>query len=199
MQAWDRLLEISKILMGPNGCPWDKEQTLLSLQPYILEEAHELIETIDSLDPLKMKEELGDFIYTAIFVANLAEKENLFSLKDSLEVVAEKLIRRHPHIFSDARAGTSEDVMKNWELIKDKEGRKTLFEGIPPTLPALSRAQKIFSKLYRRKMLEKKTCQSTEEQLAEKVMILIQEAEASGIDLESAVRRACLKMEKEYE
>lgn len=196
MNAFTKLLDVATILLGPNGCPWDQEQTLLTLQPYLLEEAHELVDAIDSSDALKMKEELGDFIYTAIFVAKLAEKQELFTLEDSLNAIREKLIRRHPHIFGEVKVTGSEDVMRNWEEIKMKEGRKTLFEGIPPTLPALSRAQKVISKLRRKKIAEiKKTSMKTEEELAEKLWHLIEEAETAGFDAENALRRLSKKKE----
>jgi MazG family protein len=149
MEKLDRLLEVADTLLGPNGCPWDLQQTLQSLQPYLLEEAHELIESIDLKDPVKMREELGDVFYTLIFIAKLGEKEGFFTLSESLESITEKLIRRHPHIFSDCKVEGADEVMRNWEAIKKKEGRKTLFEGIPPTLPSLSRAQKMIAKLLR--------------------------------------------------
>lgn len=190
MDNFTKLLEVAAVLLGPNGCPWDQEQTLLTLQPYLLEEAHELIDAIDLGDAQKMKEELGDVIYTAIFIAKLAEKQNLFSLDDSISSITEKLIRRHPHIFGDTKVSGTEDVMRNWEEIKMKEGRKSLFEGIPPTLPALARAQKVISKLRRKKMTEaKKSSLESEDDLAEKIWALVEEAESSGLDAENALRR----------
>lgn len=192
MEAFNQLLDVANRLLGPNGCPWDQEQTLRSLQPYLLEEAHELVDAIDSLDANKMKEELGDFFYTAVFVSKLAEKDGLFSLKDSLVAITEKLIRRHPHIFGQVKVSGTEDVMSNWEEIKMKEGRKSLFEGIPPTLPSLSIAQKIVSKLRRKKLGQKKeTGLKSEEELAEKIWQLIEEAETAGFDAETALRRLC--------
>lgn len=192
MESFTKLLNVAARLLGPNGCPWDQEQTLLTLQPYLLEEAHELVDAIDSGDAKKMKEELGDFFYTAIFVAKLAEKENLFSLDESLDSITEKLIRRHPHIFGDVQVSGSEDVMRNWEEIKMKEGRKSLFEGLPPTLPSLSRAQKVISRLRRKKIAKKKETKiKSEEELAEKIWSLVEEAESAGFDAENALRRYC--------
>ncbi|HSX13321.1 MAG TPA: MazG family protein [Chlamydiales bacterium] len=192
MDAFNKLIDVANRLLGPNGCPWDQEQTLRSLQPYLLEEAHELVDAIDSLDANKMKEELGDFFYTAVFVSKLAEKEGLFSLHDALLAITEKLIRRHPHIFGETKVSGSEDVMRNWEEIKMKEGRVSLFEGIPSTLPSLSTAQKIVSKLRRKKLAQKKeTNLKSEEELAEKIWQLVEEAETAGFDAETALRRLC--------
>lgn len=192
MKSFNKLIEVANQLLGPNGCPWDQEQTLKTLQPYLLEEAHEVVDAIDSGDAKKMKEELGDFFYTAIFVAKLAEKEGLFSLDESFESITEKLIRRHPHIFGDVQVSGSDDVMKNWEEIKMKEGRKSLFEGLPPTLPALSRSQKVISKLRRKKISQKKETQlKSEEELAEKIWALVEEGESAGFDAENALRRYC--------
>ena len=198
MSAFKKLLDVADVLLGPNGCPWDREQTLLSLQPYLLEEAHELIEAIDSQDPQKMKEELGDVFYTVIFIAKLAEREKLFTLFESMECMTEKLIRRHPHIFGEVKVTGSEDVMRNWEEIKMKEGRKSPFEGIPPTLPALSRAQKVVSKLRRKKAVSsRRSILKDEKELAEKLWALVEEAECAGMDAESVLRRLCMKIEKE--
>lgn len=196
MDTFKKLLEVADTLLGPEGCPWDKEQTLSSLQPYLLEEIHELIEAIDLKDPQKMKEELGDVLYTAIFVACLGKKEGLFTLDESIQSITEKLIRRHPHIFGDIKVEGSEEVMQNWEMIKMKEGRKSLFEGIPPTLPALARAQKIASKLRRKKRLAQKVSPITEQALGEKLWGIIEEAEIFGMDAENALRKYCKQMVK---
>ena len=198
MDAFKKLLDVASTLMGPNGCPWDKQQTLQTLQPYLMEEAHELLEAIDSQDPRKIKEELGDVFYTVIFIAKLAETEKLFTLSQALDSVAEKMIRRHPHIFGQTKVDGAEDVMRNWEEIKKQEGRKNLFEGIPPTLPALSRAQKVVSKLVRKKILpSQKPSIATEKDLAEQLWNLVKEAEFSGLDAESVLRRLCMAYEKE--
>lgn len=199
MKEFDELLEIADRLLGPNGCPWDKEQTYDTLKPYILEETHELLEAIDLNEPEKMKEELGDCIYALIFLVKLAEQSRIFTLQEALRVVAEKLIRRHPHIFGEIKVDSTDDVVRNWEEIKKKEGKKNPIEGIPPSLPALARAQKVVLKLRRAK--NKPPAPSSlksEEDLGEKLFQLVQEAESSGYDAESALRRACLKHEKNW-
>lgn len=199
MESFRKLLDVANRLLGPGGCPWDLEQTITTLQPYLLEESHELIEAIDSQDPKKMKEELGDVLYTLIFIAKLAEKQGLFTIFDSIDEVREKLIRRHPHIFGEVKVEGSEDVMKNWEEIKMKEGRKKTFEGMPPTLPALARAQKVFARLRRKQVIpnREKTLDS-ESDLAKKLWCLIEEAEFSGLDAETILRKYCQEKEADF-
>ena len=151
MEEFDRLLEIANRLLGEGGCPWDRKQTFFTLQPYLLEETHELIEAIDLQDPSKIQEELGDVLYALIFIAKLGEIQDTFHLKQSIDQVTDKLIRRHPHIFADTQIESEEDVMNNWEEIKRQEGKKSPIDNIPPTLPSLARAQKIIHKLRRKK------------------------------------------------
>ena len=189
------LLDIADQLLGDRGCPWDKEQTLLTLQPYLLEEMHELIEAIDSSNAQKMTEELGDVLYLLVFVAKVAEAKGLFVFSDAVQVVAEKMVRRHPHVFGDVQVNSPDDVVKNWEEIKKKEkaqaDRKKLFDGIPPTLPMLARAQKMVKILRKHGTLTAATEKSsvTEEEMGEQLWQLVVEAEDRGIDIESAFRR----------
>jgi MazG family protein len=203
MKEFTSLIEIADRLMGPNGCPWDKEQTFFTLQPYLIEEMHELIEAIDALDTQKMTEELGDVLYTLIFVAKLAEAEGRFTLREALKSVAEKMIRRHPHVFGEVQVSSPEDVIKNWEAIKKtekaNENRKKIFDGIPPSLPALARAQKM-AKILRKKTVDGTgssdlACE-TEEELGESLWRLIATAERKGVDVESALRRKLSLIEK---
>jgi len=199
VDRFKKLLDVANRLLGPEGCPWDLEQTIVTLQPYLLEEAHELIEAIDIQDPKKMKEELGDVLYTLIFIAKLAEKQGLFTIFDSIDEVREKLVRRHPHIFGEVKVSGSDDVMKNWEEIKMKEGRKSPFEGMPPTLPALARAQKVVARLKRKQVLpHRDKTVASESDLARRLWALIEEAEFSGFDAESALRRHCQEKEAAF-
>src|SRR5579863_8504265 len=99
MEQFDSLLRVAERLLGPNGCPWDQTQTFASLQPYVLEQAHEVIEAVDLDNDKKILEELGDLLYTVIFYAKLAEKTGRFSLEEILVSIRDKLVRRHPHIF----------------------------------------------------------------------------------------------------
>ena len=192
MKEFTRLLEISERLVGPNGCSWDKEQTLFSLQPFLLEEVHELIEAIYSQDGENMAEELGDLLYAIIFIANVAEKEKKFDLKQALGLVSEKLIRRHPHVFGDVKVTCTEDIVKNWESIKKQEkgkDKRGLFDGIPPTLPTLIKAQTMAKRLK-----PKGEGVLSEEEVGEALWKIIEKAVLSGVDAESALRRVISKM-----
>src|SRR5262249_46597521 len=154
----------------------------------ILEEVHELLEAIDLKDPLKMKEEIGDCFYTLVFLGKLAEQNEIFTLKEALLITLEKLIRRHPHVFSGVKVESTDDIVRNWEEIKKKEGKKNPVEGIPPGLPALARTQKVIMKLQRaKKMASIHSNLKSEEDLGEKLFHLVREAESSGFDAESAL------------
>ncbi len=196
MEEFRTLLGIADQLLGPQGCPWDREQTFFTLQPYLLEETHELIEAIDLKDPSKISEELGDVLYALIFIAKLGEKEGSFGLADSIRTVSEKLIRRHPHVFGDQKISSSDEVVTNWEEVKKKEGKKSPIDNIPPTLPALARAQKIIHKLRRQKstIIEEKISDN----LGQRLWDLVKEAEEKGVDAESELRRICSGYEEKH-
>jgi MazG family protein len=151
-ELFDRLVEIMAKLRGPKGCPWDREQSFDSIKPYTLEETYEVLEAIDARDWPELAEELGDLMLQVVFYAQMAAEQNLFSIQDSLNAINEKLIRRHPHIFGNTKADTSEDVKKRWDEIKVEERKlkqrehKTLLESVPRALPALMEAQQISTK-----------------------------------------------------
>jgi tetrapyrrole methylase family protein/MazG family protein len=115
------LVKIIKKLREPDGCPWDKEQDLYSLKEYLIEETYELIDALDNKNIENIKEELGDILLHVIFHANIAEEDDLFTLKDVIETITDKMIRRHPHVFGDTKADTTEEVLKNWDIIKSDE------------------------------------------------------------------------------
>ena len=144
-----RLVGIMARLRGPDGCPWDREQTIDSLTPFVLEESYEVIEAIDARDHGALCEELGDFVFEAVFLAQLESEAGHFTIADSLKTVADKLVRRHPHVFardaSEAVLDSAGQVKVRWEEIKAQERRgnakpATLLSGIAPALPALLRA-----------------------------------------------------------
>lgn len=140
-----KLVEIVKKLRSPNGCDWDKDQTHESLVPYLLEETYEVIEAIDNKDYGSLKEELGDLILHVVFQAELANEKNKFSIEDSIKNVNDKLIDRHPHIFSNRKDQSWEKG--NWELAKQKEKkRNSVLDGVPIALPALLRSRRIQEK-----------------------------------------------------
>ncbi len=148
----ESLVEIVKSLRGPDGCPWDKEQTHESLTQYAIEETHELVEAIEDKGAArdrKMKEELGDVLFQVMLHSQMAEERGAFNIADVIEGISEKLIRRHPHVFSDASVIDSAEVIRNWEEIKKKEKAlqgeesKSAYALNVPPLPALQRAFKI--------------------------------------------------------
>ena len=150
--AFTRLVEIMATLRGPDGCPWDREQTIDTLKPFVLEETYEVIEAIDAHDHRALCEELGDFLFEAVFLAQLESEAGHFTIADSLTSIADKLVRRHPHVFARAAGEAALDsagqVRTRWEEIKAQERggsatSKTLLGGIAPALPALLRAYQI--------------------------------------------------------
>src|SRR5258708_513653 len=147
-----RLVEIMAKLRAPGGCPWDREQTFDSIKPYTLEETYEVLDAIDARDWKGLSEELGDFMLQAVFFAQMASEENLFNIEDSLDAINEKLVRRHPHIFSDGNAQTADAVKKRWDEIKSEEkaaqGKPPalLLDGVSRKTPALVEAQQIASR-----------------------------------------------------
>ena len=141
------LLEIVEILRGPNGCPWDKEQTNESLLPYFLEEAYELMESVDRKDWDTFKEELGDIMLHVVLQAQISSENSGFNVSDSLDILNEKLVRRHPHVFGDKKADAAFHAKQNWEAAKHEEkNRKSRLDGVPMALPALVRAQRLQEK-----------------------------------------------------
>ena len=143
-EEFSRLVSIMATLRAPDGCPWDREQTIDTLKPFVLEETYEVLEAIDRHDHAGLCEELGDFLFEAVFLAQLESEAGHFTIADSLNSIADKLVRRHPHVFAkdDSTAGidTAEKVLTRWEEIKRQERggaakKKTLLSGIPVTLP----------------------------------------------------------------
>jgi len=145
-ERFDELVRIMATLRGPQGCPWDREQTLASLRPFLLEETYEALEALDRGDLDSLREELGDLLFEIVFLARIAEEGGYFSVADAAADVGAKLVRRHPHVFGDhARLKTADEVRGKWEEMKAAEGTagprgKTLLGGVPRTLPGLLRA-----------------------------------------------------------
>ena len=141
------LVNIVEKLRSPEGCPWDKEQTHESLLPYFLEEAYEVIESVELKDWETLKEELGDVLLHILLQAKIADETNKFNIADSLEVINNKLVNRHPHVFGDDNIDASVEAKQNWEDIKHVEKkRKSRLDGVPNKLPALVRAQRLQEK-----------------------------------------------------
>ena len=146
-ELFESLVEVIATLRGENGCPWDREQTHISLKATLIEETYETVEAIDSGKPEKLKEELGDLLLNVMLQAQIAAEDTHFDIYDVIDTLMEKLIRRHPHVFGDVHVDNAEDVVNNWEAIKSQEAgyedRKSVLDGIPTALPSLLRAQKI--------------------------------------------------------
>jgi tetrapyrrole methylase family protein/MazG family protein len=148
-----RLIEIVARLRGPDGCPWDREQTHASLLQCLLDETYEFFEAVDENDPDKIKEELGDLLLQVVLHSQIGSEVDEFSISDVARGINEKLIRRHPHVFGTTEVSSSKEVMVNWEQIKrsekDKQDRTSLVDDIPQAMPALFRAQKIQRRVAR--------------------------------------------------
>ena len=147
MKEFSRLVRIMKKLRHPRrGCPWDLKQTQGSLKEYILEEAHELIEAIDSGEAEAIREELGDLLLQIVFLAQMAEEDKKFSIREVITTISEKLVRRHPHIFGSVKVNGADEVKVNWEKIKIAEKNKqSVISDYPPSMPSLLLANRIAS------------------------------------------------------
>lgn len=202
MKEFSELIEVSDALNHPQkGCPWDLIQNFQTLRPYLLEEAHEALEAIDSGSDQDIIEELGDLLYTIIFYAKVAERENRFSIQSILKNIKEKLIRRHPHVFGDKKDASMQEVIQNWEQIKkeEKKERKSALDGIPKTLPSLQRAFKIFQKIEKRGYsLKERSAVNRSEELALKIFEIVKNAKEEKIDIESAFRMILSEQEKDF-
>lgn len=148
--AFQRFVEVIARLRSPDGCPWDREQTLASIKPYTLEETYELLEAIDSNDDGAIAEELGDLLLQVVLDAQIAADEGRFTLVEVVEGICRKMVERHPHVFGDATARSAADVSGHWERAKQIEKRReSIFDGIPAALPQLARAARITKKAAR--------------------------------------------------
>jgi MazG family protein len=156
--AIDDLLKVMAKLRSPNGCPWDREQTHLTLRRHAIEEVYELIDAIEARDDHEMAEELGDLLLQVVFHAQMAKERGAFDFEKVCRVLVEKLIRRHPHVFGTTKVKNVDEVWANWEKIKraekagTKSERKSAFDGIPKHLPALLRAEKLLKKARKAKV-----------------------------------------------
>ena len=157
-ERFSQLIDLMATLRAPNGCPWDRKQTHESLKPYLLEEAYEVLETIDHRDNAKLKEELGDVLLQVIFHSQIASEAGTFTIDEVVDHLAAKLVRRHPHVFGDQDTATKpangEQVLSQWEEIKRAErqaagGAQSALDGVPKALPALLRAYQVQARASR--------------------------------------------------
>jgi uncharacterized protein YabN with tetrapyrrole methylase and pyrophosphatase domain len=157
--AINDLLKVMAKLRSPKGCPWDREQTHLTLRRHAIEEVYELIDAIEARDDHEMAEELGDLLLQVVFHAQMAKERGAFDFEKVCRVLVEKLIRRHPHVFGTTKVKNVDEVWANWEKIKraekagTKSERKSALDGIPKHLPALLRAEKLLKKARKAKLL----------------------------------------------
>jgi nucleoside triphosphate diphosphatase len=166
-ERFERAVEIMERLRAPGGCPWDREQTFDSIQPYTLEETYEVLEAIDNRDWEELPGELGDLLLQVLFYSEMAKEQGTFSIDDVLDRLSRKLVDRHPHVFGDVKAETSADVKRNWEVLKVEERKKraqeaagarqletgnpraaakSILAGISSSMPALLEAHKLSSR-----------------------------------------------------
>jgi len=214
---FQKLLNIMEKLRGDKGCPWDKEQTRESLKPFILEEAYELIEAIESGDPEKMKEELGDLLFQIVFQCQVAKERREFEISDVIEKITKKMITRHPHVFGEAECRTSAEVIVQWEEQKKLEGkrRESILEGVPEALPSLLRAHRLQNRAASvgfdwdkvgdalkkldeevkefKKALETKEKNEIGEELGDILFMLVNVSRFIGVNPEDALRKTIAK------
>ncbi|MBU2537751.1 MAG: nucleoside triphosphate pyrophosphohydrolase [Proteobacteria bacterium] len=148
------LIEIISRLRAPDGCPWDKKQTPQTFKQYLIEETHELIEAINDDTPGHICEELGDLLFQVVFLNNLYQEKNLFTLDDVIDAISEKMIRRHPHVFASESIDSEQELRQQWQAIKNRENEQKgqprhPLDSIPKSLPALRRAQRVADRVAR--------------------------------------------------
>jgi nucleoside triphosphate diphosphatase len=146
----DRLCQIMDRLRDPGGCPWDRKQTLSTIAPYLLEEAHEVAEAVAADEPAKLREELGDLLLQIVFMARVGRENGWFDLDDVCDGISEKMVRRHPHVFGDREVEDADEVIRNWEEIKREEraheAESSVLDGVPAALPGLLKAFRMTEK-----------------------------------------------------
>ena len=151
-RSFDDLVRLMTRLRAPGGCPWDRQQTLTSLKPFVIEEAYEVVDAIDRDDRAALLEEVGDLLLEAVFLTEITREEGTFDVYDSVTAIHDKLVRRHPHVFGDVEAKDAEQVLVNWEKLKQAERKaekKGVLAGVPQAMPALLKASRLTEKAAR--------------------------------------------------
>lgn len=208
-EAFAELVATVELLRDPGGCPWDAEQTHVSLRPNLLEETYEALEAIDSGDAANLEEELGDIVTQVVFHADMARRDGGFDAASVSNSVREKLIRRHPHVFGDDQsASSSEDVVDRWERLKREEagGNRSIVASLPSAMPALAYASSVQRRVMRAGLpwpekhamplafgkIEGESLEAGEERAGEYLMAVARQVHAAGIDPETALRKAAI-------
>jgi tetrapyrrole methylase family protein/MazG family protein len=218
------LIALMAKLRGQDGCPWDRKQTTESLKPFLIEECYEVLDALDEGSSEKIKEELGDLLFQIVFHARIAEEQGHFSLHDVISTNIEKMTRRHPHVFGDARLSTDKEVLANWEEIKKKEKgyeqRKSILEGVPLHLPSLLRAHSIQERAARvgfdwsriddalpkldeeiaefKESLKQEDAAGIEEELGDIFFMLVNISRFLGVNPENALRKTISKFVQRF-
>lgn len=222
---FDDLVRVMARLRGPDGCPWDREQTLETLRAYLLEETYELLEAIDSGDPDMIREELGDVLLEVVFLAQVCAEKGLFDVQDAARGIRDKLLRRHPHVFGDVTAHDAKGAIRHWEEIKNRERAeagedRSFLAGVPRSLPALLRAHRLSSKASTigfdwsgieavhekldeelrelRQASREGDGDAVEEELGDLLFITANLGRHSGVDPEAALQRANRKFIRRF-
>lgn len=201
MNSFDELVAVVETLLGPNGCPWDKEQTLETIRPFLIEEVYEIVEAIDKGDNHDIEEEIGDVLFQLVLLCKLAERDARFTLEGTLQKVKDKLIRRHPHIFNEVANLTTEEVLKQWDELKKKEktDRKNLLDDIPKGLPALARAHKMASRFKKANFDANLALPlSNEEEYGKKIYQLLVDNCSEGLYPENALLKYLSQLEQSF-
>jgi tetrapyrrole methylase family protein/MazG family protein/ATP diphosphatase len=216
-----RLVGVMRRLLAPDGCPWDREQSFETLRKYVLEEACEVIDAIDGGDRKALREELGDLLLQVVFQAELARREGAFAIDDVVSGIVDKLVHRHPHVFGDLTAKDADEVLRNWEKLKAKEkGDRGILGGVPRSMPALTRAQRIGEKVARvgfdwedargsrakvteelgelDRAIESGDDGAIEEELGDVLFALVNLSRHAKVDAEGALRRTIDKFTRRF-
>ncbi len=201
------LVKVMAKLRSPTGCPWDREQTHLTLRHHAIEEVYELIDAIESRDDHEMAEELGDLLLQVVFHAQMAHERGAFDFEKVCRLLVEKLVRRHPHVFGKTKVKNVDEVWANWEKIKKaekhgtKHARHSAFDGIPKHLPALLRAEKLLKKARKAKVLvdnRNSKRRFTKNVLAKELFELASFAQSRGWSAEELLSLETKKREREF-
>jgi len=204
--AINDLLKVMAKLRSPTGCPWDREQSHMSLRRHAIEEVYELIDAIEARDDHEMSEELGDLLLQVVFHCQLARERGAFDFEKVCRLIVEKLIRRHPHVFGKTKVKNVDEVWANWEKIKraEKEGthleRKSAFDGIPKHLPALLRAEKLLKKARKADLLNENFSHKNifRDGIGKKLFNLVELAQTRGWSAEELLCNEIKKREREF-
>lgn len=223
-EAFGRLVELIRTLRSENGCPWDRKQTPRTFHHYILEEYHEMVHALNQGDAEEIADEMGDLVFLVVFVAYMFEQQGLATVTEIVDRVIEKMTRRHPHVFGDAAANTAQEVVDNWYRIKASEAsielRESLLDGIPRSLPALNRAQKLAARAARvgfdwtrpdevlpkidEELAEFKEATASgtpveiREELGDLLFVLVNAARHQGVNAEATLNEASDKFERRF-